>query len=76
MSARCEKYDLPVESCAHCTGAEERARAEEHPERQERGPWFEAKYEGACATCGDAIMPGDLIRADGQGGYVCGNPCS
>lgn len=77
MTARCELYDLPAEMCAHCTGAEARARAEEKPEvRQARGDWFEARYPGECATCGDPIRPGDVIRADGRGGYVCGYPCS
>lgn len=77
MTARCDRYDLPVEMCGHCTGAEARARAEEQPrERQERGPWFTAEFWGKCAGCGDIIRPGDVIRADGQGGYVCGYPCS
>ena len=36
-----------------------------------KGPWFAASYDGECATCDGAIWRGDLIRADGQGGYEC-----
>lgn len=77
MAARCEKTDLLVESCGHCTGAEAEARAaREEAEVARRpatgpGPWFTAQYEGECVCCGDDITPGDTIRADGEGGYVC-----
>jgi hypothetical protein len=33
------------------------------------GPWFEAAYEGTCSALADPIEPGDIIRADGNGGY-------
>jgi hypothetical protein len=35
------------------------------------GPWFLAGYFGACADCGEDIEPGDVIRADGESGYLC-----
>lgn len=36
------------------------------------GPWVRAGYDGECdGTCGGAIMEGDEIRADGQGGWLC-----
>jgi hypothetical protein len=35
------------------------------------GPVFTASYNGECADCGGDICPGDDIRADGQGGYLC-----
>jgi hypothetical protein len=77
MAARCDFSDLPAGMCAHCTGAEARARAEERSEPGGTpGPWFTAGFGGTCATCGDPIVPGDTIRADGRGGYVCGYPCS
>lgn len=37
------------------------------------GPWFEARYDGECAGCGDEFEAGEEIRADGEGGYLCGN---
>jgi len=33
------------------------------------GPWFEARYDGDCDSCGDDFYEGDLIRATGSGGY-------
>lgn len=71
MTARCEKYDLPVEMCGHCTGAEERARAEEHAPILPGSPWFRASYPGRCSGCDDPIVPGDRIRVDGHGTYAC-----
>lgn len=35
------------------------------------GPWLAAAYHGSCADCGDDIGPDDMIRADGEGGYLC-----
>lgn len=37
----------------------------------ELGPWFEAGYPGHCTDCDEKITPGDTIRADGYGGYLC-----
>jgi hypothetical protein len=37
------------------------------------GPWFPAAYRGSCAGCGGDIVPDDPIRADGEGGYLCGD---
>lgn len=62
--SRCDLTDLPVVMCAHCLG---------HDQLPDRpgglGPAFEAAYPGRCSGCGDAIDPGDQIRADGDGGY-------
>lgn len=33
------------------------------------GPWFEAGYEGDCSGCFAEIAIGDIIRADGEGGW-------
>lgn len=35
------------------------------------GPWFIAAYYSECADCSTDIEPGDEIRADGDGGYLC-----
>jgi hypothetical protein len=67
MAARCERTDLLVESCGHCTGAEARAAREE---KAERGPWFRAAYPGRCSECGEEFEEGTDIRADGKGGYL------
>ena len=37
----------------------------------EKGPWFEARYDGGCGGCDGEIPEGDRIRADGEGGYLC-----
>jgi hypothetical protein len=68
MAARCEITDLLTDSCGHCNGAEARAAQEA---RAGLGPWFTAQYESACAGCEEAVEPGDTIRADGKGGYLC-----
>jgi hypothetical protein len=33
------------------------------------GPWFPAGYDGECGTCGAFFFAGDIIRADGDGGW-------
>lgn len=35
------------------------------------GPLFEARYEGECDTCAFGFTEGDMIRADGSGGWEC-----
>jgi hypothetical protein len=37
----------------------------------EYGPWFPASYRGDCDGCGSEISPGDQIRSDGDGGWLC-----
>lgn len=59
---RCDITDLLVSQCGHCKGLTE--------DKPELGPWFAARFEGFCSRCGDAIEPGDPIRADGEGGYL------
>lgn len=34
------------------------------------GPVFTATYESECPSCDERILPGEDIRADGQGGYI------
>lgn len=35
------------------------------------GPWFTAAYGSTCSRCGDDIVEGDTIRADGWGSWEC-----
>lgn len=38
------------------------------------GPWFPARLHGRCSGSEDhQIAPGDMIRADGSGGWECEN---
>ena len=39
--------------------------------RPQYGPWCEAFYRGECAGCGYEIRPGNQIRSDGRGGWLC-----
>lgn len=70
-------HDLDPSACAGCNGAEKRAVAAEREtfrstmERGIYGPWFTAQYAGMCAGCFEDIEPGDTIRADGDGCYLC-----
>jgi len=34
------------------------------------GPVFAATFESEDACCGEGILPGEDIRADGQGGWI------
>lgn len=73
---RCDKWDLPVSSCGHCNGAVRREQAQERGEQAGRsegwGVWFTAGRHGRCAgPCDEPVKPGDRIRADGEGGYLC-----
>jgi hypothetical protein len=53
--------------------ADERPGTGEQPDKDSGGfgPWFYAAYSGECAGCWCIIDEGDLIRADGEGGYLC-----
>lgn len=68
-------HELDPASCAVCNGADKRAAEREAfrstAERGVYGPWFTAKYDGMCAGCFEDIEPGDTIRADGDGCYLC-----
>lgn len=35
------------------------------------GPWFPASYYGSCADCGCPTEPDDMIRSDGDSGWLC-----
>jgi len=35
------------------------------------GPWFTSRWDSECDNCGDLVMEGDSMRADGEGGWVC-----
>lgn len=66
---RCELTELPVDQCAHCRPPE--TEAPRNPFAV-LGPWFEAGHDSDCdGTCGGEIKAGDMIRADGEGGYLC-----
>lgn len=64
-------HDLAPASCAVCNGAEKRAASRREPDPSGFGPWFTARRAGLCSCCDEAIEPGDMIRADGEGGYAC-----
>lgn len=63
---RCELTELLVDQCAHC-------RPTQPPATDDRdlGPWTTAHYDGECPDCGDPITPGDTIRSDGDGDWLC-----
>lgn len=35
------------------------------------GGWVPARYPGRCGACEDRIFPGDQIRSNGEGGWLC-----
>ena len=66
LTILCEVMELPKATCAHCRRLPE-------PVPRHLGHPFTAAYAGSCVDCADRFEPGDLIRADGEGGYV--GPC-
>ncbi|MCW2929896.1 MAG: hypothetical protein JWM19_858 [Actinomycetia bacterium] len=73
MTDYCEFYDLPKDSCGHCTGRNGATSDTmfQANEIDERGPWVTARFRGPCSSCGCFIRTGDRIRADGSGGWAC-----
>jgi len=62
------RHDLLPASCADCTGRG----GTPPPDPSRYGVWFQARLPGPCAgPCEGRIEPGDMIRADGDGGYLC-----
>jgi len=41
----------------------------------DKGPWFGAQFPGICEGCGNGFEEGDMIRADGNGGWECEKWC-
>lgn len=40
--------------------------------RRRFGPWFAAQFGGHCAGCQAELEQGEMIRSDGDGGWLCG----
>jgi hypothetical protein len=59
-------HDVDPAACGTCNPPSELA-----PSPELWGPLFTAGYYDTCAGCGDGILPGDTIRADGQEGWLC-----
>jgi len=63
---RCDFSDLPVDQCAHCTGAPE-IEAAPKPIRWE-GSQTEARFPGNCGHCGQRFAEGaEIVAADVDG---------
>ena len=61
----CDFTDLPVDQCAHCL--HQHATPSGKPVRY-TGSERDARFDGACACCGDRIHVGDeIVCADVQG---------
>lgn len=76
LDERCPLTELLVDECAHCRKLPD-AEVDDDPFDDPAPPrragqaasWFRAAYPGACSSCGDGFDEGDVIRADGEGGY-------
>jgi hypothetical protein len=69
---RCIVTDLPPEMCAHCRKLPPLPTDVFDEPAEAPPPWFLARYDGRCVSCGHWIEGGiDEIRSDGSGGYVC-----
>jgi hypothetical protein len=45
------------------------------PEQGGKGPWFDSAYDGDCSGCYTSFLSGDVIRADGDGGWEAQDCC-
>jgi hypothetical protein len=61
---RCDVTDLVRDQCAHC-----RRLPDPKPTR-DVGIWLKARFGGRCVGCDYPIIPGEMIRASGDG-YCC-----
>jgi hypothetical protein len=75
VTERCERTDLLVDQCAHCTGRDggESAEAERLKRLLTRRHVFPARYAGACSKCGEHFGEGAPIIGAGDGRYL--GPC-
>ena len=64
-------HEMDPAYCSACNGAEKRAKAAHRREPARFGPWFPARYDGRCSGCGEPFEPGEKIRSDGDGGWLC-----
>ncbi|MEV6897479.1 hypothetical protein [Amycolatopsis sp. NPDC051372] len=67
---RCERTELPKDSCAHCRPGGDRR----PPTVDNRARLFTASYPGKCVACGTAFRPGTTIeRLPDKQGFA--GPC-
>jgi hypothetical protein len=60
-------HEIELAACGFCTPREPAAR-----DNTRFGPWFAARLETPCdGDCDGLIEPGDMIRSDGAGGWLC-----
>jgi hypothetical protein len=61
-------HELPLAQCTDC-----RPRPKQPAREPGRlGRWIEARFRTECdGPCAGEIEPGDLIRSDGEGGWLC-----
>ncbi|WP_433252932.1 hypothetical protein ACQPYK_08690 [Streptosporangium sp. CA-135522] len=68
---RCPLTELIVAQCGHCREVLDIPFSDLLPAGPERlGPYVTARYSGECADDGEPFEAGDLIRADGHGGWL------
>ena len=65
---RCDFSDLPVSSCAHCTG---RTGDEPATSGVRIVAVWDARYAGRCDWCDHWFNAGERIGKDEHGSYVC-----
>lgn len=62
--------DRDLEAAAAFLASPGAPAADREPYGDGYGPEFTASYDGECGECFEPLYEGDLIRADGDGGYV------
>lgn len=62
-------HEIEEATCGVCT-----PRKRPLPPSGGFGPWFPASFDGDCdGPCTGEIKAGDVIRSDGEGGWLCGD---
>jgi hypothetical protein len=70
------KHEIELASCAVCTPPPGQDRFSLPGTRRPEdgwGRWLTAQHYGNCAGCDGPVEPGDQIRANGAGGWLCGS---
>jgi hypothetical protein len=66
---RCSTTDLLVSQCGCRVHRGVPAPRDPFEEAEEVAPWVPAQFDSECSGCDGALWVGDMIRADGSGGW-------
>lgn len=79
IGERCAVTDLVATWHAHCTCPSAPTPPDPFGEpaegREKRATVFRSAYDGECSKCDDPFAASELIRSDGEGGWIAEQCC-